>query len=75
MCLAIPGKVIEVSGETAKVSIEGLEVEAGIAIAEDIAVGDYVVVHAGFILQKMSDSDAEEELEIIRTYAIGPGDQ
>ena len=75
MCLAIPGRVIEISGETAKVSIEGLVVEAGIAIAEDIAVGDYVVVHAGFILQKMSDAEAEEELDIIRTYAIGPGEQ
>ena len=75
MCLAIPGRVIEISGETAKVSIEGLVVEAGIAIAEDIAVGDYVVVHAGFILKKMRDAEAEEELDIIRTYAIGPGEQ
>ena len=75
MCLAIPGRVIELSGETARVSIEGLEVEAGIAISEEIEVGDYVIVHAGFVLQKMSAAEAEEELEIIRTYAIGPSDQ
>ena len=72
MCLAIPGRVVEITGETAKVNMEGLVVEAGIAITDEVAVGDYVIVHAGFILQKMSEAEANEELDIIRTYAIGP---
>ena len=74
MCLAIPGMVIEISAETAKVSIEGLVVEAGIAITDQIEVGDYVIVHAGFVLQKISDEEAQAELEIIRSFASGPTD-
>jgi hydrogenase expression/formation protein HypC len=72
MCLAIPGEVIEITETGARVSIEGLVVEADLALSEKIEVGDYVIVHAGFILQKMSREEAAEELEIIRTFASGP---
>ena len=72
MCLAIPGKVIEISDSGAKVSIEGLVVDADTALSEKIEVGDYVIVHAGFILQKMSPQEAAEELDTIRTYAADP---
>ena len=69
MCLAIPGKVLELSGGRARVSINGVECEAGLAIAEQIDVGDYVIVHAGYVLQKLSEEDAREELEAIRAAA------
>ena len=73
MCLAVPGQVIRLHGENAHVSIEGVECKAGIAIAEDITVGDFVIVHAGFVLQKLSEQEAREELDAIRVATGLPG--
>jgi len=72
MCLAIPGKVLSLDVDTARVSINGVICEAGLALAEKIAVGDFVIVHAGFILQKLSSEEAEEELEAIRAALVDP---
>lgn len=66
MCLAIPGKVLSVDGTLARVSVNGVECEAGLALSEEISVGDYVIVHAGFVLQRLSREEAEEELSAIR---------
>ena len=66
MCLAIPGKVIRISDGIATVSIDGVECQAGLAIAEPVAPGDYVIVHAGFVLQKLSIQEAQEEIQAIR---------
>lgn len=74
MCLAIPGKVLAIEGETARVSINGAICSAGLAIAEDVHVGDYVIVHAGFVLQKLSAQEAEEELSAIRAAFVDPED-
>ena len=74
MCLAIPGKVLSIEGETARVSINGMICEAGLAISEGVAVGDFVIVHAGFVLQKLSPEEAEEELDAIRTALVDPED-
>jgi len=74
MCLAIPGEVVSIKDGIAKVSINGAVCEAGLALAEDIRVGDYVIVHAGFILQKLTPAEAEEDLEAIRIAVSPPGD-
>ena len=72
MCLAIPGKVLSVDGDTARVSINGVICDAGLALTEQIDVGDFVIVHAGFILQKLSSAEAEEELAAIRAAFVDP---
>ena len=58
MCVALPGKVIEITGDIAKCDFSGnlLEVRAGLV---DIAVGDYVLVHAGCVIQKVSTEEAK----------------
>lgn len=66
MCLAIPGKVLSIDGSVAKVSVNGVECEAGLALSEEISEGDFVIVHAGFVLQRLSREEAEEELTAIR---------
>lgn len=66
MCLAIPGKVIEFDNDVATVSIDGVITRAGLAISEDVAVGDYVIVHAGYVLRKLSPVEATEEITAIR---------
>ena len=59
MCVALPGTVIEVGEKTAVVDFSGNRVNARIGLV-DVAPGERVLVHAGCILQKVSQSEAEE---------------
>ena len=67
MCLAIPGKVIEIHGPHAKVDYGGVVREANISLVP-AKVGDYVVVHAGFAIEIMRKEDAEKALELWDEY-------
>lgn len=64
MCLAVPGKVIEVAGATAKVDFGGTSREVNVSLVE-VAAGDYVAVHAGFAIEKI---DRDAALESIRLW-------
>lgn len=66
MCLSIPGKIIEINGEMAKVSVGGSVVNTGLHLIDDARVGDYVLVHTGFALQKISEEEALETLKLIQ---------
>lgn len=65
MCLSIPAKVISIDGETAVVSMGGTEYHASLQMVEDVKVGDYILLHTGFALQKI---DEEEAKEIFRLF-------
>ncbi|MBC8343063.1 MAG: HypC/HybG/HupF family hydrogenase formation chaperone [Bacteroidetes bacterium] len=64
MCLSVPAKVLEIHGEMAKVSLGGIEYEASLQIVEDIQVGDYVLLHTGYAIQKLSEEEAMETLKL-----------
>ncbi len=64
MCVAIPGKVIEIREKDAVVDFSGNQVTARTGLV-DIKLGDYVLVHAGCVIQKVSPRDMEE-LELLR---------
>lgn len=64
MCVALPGKVIEVCEKDAVVDFNGNQVTARMGLV-DIKVGDYVLVHAGCILQKVSPQEAESLTELM----------
>lgn len=65
MCLAIPVKVVEVYGdETALVDFGGVRKFISTALLEEVAVGDYVIVHVGFALEKLNIEEAERMLQI-----------
>jgi hydrogenase expression/formation protein HypC len=66
MCLAVPGKVIAIDGALAKVEIEGNVREAGIRLVPEVKLGDYVLVHAGFVVEIVDQEAAEETLAIFR---------
>ncbi|MBT3302932.1 MAG: HypC/HybG/HupF family hydrogenase formation chaperone [Bacteroidetes bacterium] len=68
MCLSIPAKVLEIKGEMATVSVGGTEYEASLQIVEDIHVGDYVLLHTGFAIQKLSEKEALETLKLFDEY-------
>ncbi len=65
MCLAIPMKIIKISGEFAEVESGRLRRRANIAMIPRAAVGDYVMVHAGFAIERLDPERAEETLRLI----------
>lgn len=68
MCLAIPGKVISIDKKThhAAVSFNGIEKNINIEVV-DVRIGDYVVVHAGYAIEKLKRKDAKETLKLFKT--------
>ena len=66
MCLGIPSKIISINGDAAIVSVGGTEVEASLQLLNDVKVGDFVLLHTGFAIEKISDAEAKETLEILK---------
>lgn len=70
MCLAVPGKIEKIddssSPKMAKVSFGGITRDVCIDFLPDIKTGEYVVVHAGFALERINRKEAEEQLSVIR---------
>lgn len=66
MCLAIPSKVIKIEGDMGTIDVEGVIREASLLLLEDVEIGDYVIVHAGFALHKINESEAKETLKVLR---------
>jgi hydrogenase expression/formation protein HypC len=68
MCLAIPGKVVEivdVENQLAKVEVGGVRRGVNIGMLDDVKVGDYVLVHVGFAMSKVDEREAEETLRLL----------
>ncbi len=65
MCLAIPGKIIEISsdGNTATVDFDGIKQNIIIALAKDAQIGKYAVVHAGYAIEIMDEKEALTAIE------------
>lgn len=69
MCLAIPMQVVSVKANHAVVEQEGVTREVRIDFLSDIAPGDFLLIHAGFAIERISPEDAEQTLELIRMIA------
>jgi hydrogenase expression/formation protein HypC len=65
MCLAIPGRIIKINGQLATLDFMGVEKEVNITLV-DVAIGDHVMVHAGFAIEKMEKDHADEMNEYLR---------
>jgi hydrogenase expression/formation protein HypC len=72
MCLAIPARVISIDGPMAMVSIEEVEYRASLMLLDDVNVGDYVMLHAGFAIEKVDAEDAAETLRLLNEVAPDP---
>jgi hydrogenase expression/formation protein HypC len=68
MCLALPAQVISINkdAETAVVALGPVKKEISTALLEDVAAGDYVLIHVGYALHKVSPEEAERTLAMIR---------
>lgn len=71
MCLAIPGKIVSITGDdpmerTGRVSFSGVIKEVNLAYVPEANIGDYVIVHAGFAISKVDEKEAEEVFNYIK---------
>jgi len=74
MCLSIPAKVLSVDGLTAKASVGGAIVETSLHLVENVNPGDYILIHTGFALQKLSEEEALETIRLIEEISNNTGD-
>jgi hydrogenase expression/formation protein HypC len=65
MCLAIPAKVISIDGSSARVSIDDVVYTASLLLLEDVKPGDFIMLHAGFAIEKVDPEIAAETLRIL----------
>ena len=63
MCLAIPGKILEINGNTALVDFDGIKQDVIVALLMEPEVGKYVIVHAGYAIEQMDETEALEAIE------------
>lgn len=67
MCLAIPMKVLEKKGKFARVSVGRVERMVNLELLNRVKVGEYVIVHAGFAIQKLDAAEAKKNLGMLKT--------
>lgn len=65
MCLAVPARVIQqLADDLAVVDLGGVHKEISLALVDDVAVGDYVIVHVGYALNKLDPDEAARTLRL-----------
>ena len=74
MCLAIPSKITHIEENMATIDVDGVKREASLLLLEDAAVGEYVIIHAGFANHKIDEAAALETLQLLKeTAALAEG--
>ena len=69
MCLAIPARVTQIDEGLGLVELGGVVREASFMLLPDAQVGDYVLLHAGYALQKLDEAEAEEPIRLLAELA------
>lgn len=71
MCLALPARVVErLENDLARVDLGGVKKEISLALVEDVAVGDYVIVHVGYALTRLDPGEAEATLALFAAAGL-----
>ena len=75
MCLGIPMKIVERTGNDAVAESGGVLKEVRLDLLRDVAVGDYVLIHAGYAIERVDEAEALETLDLLRqVYEAGRGE-
>ena len=69
MCLAVPMQVKEIDSDTAICEIDGVRRNASLMMLDDVSIGDFVLIHAGFAIEKLDPDEAEKTLQMFREIA------
>jgi len=76
MCLAVPGKIVQlIDHRTAMIDFMGIQKQIALDLIQDPVVGEYVIVHAGFAIQKLHADDARESIKLFEEMARHQQDQ
>lgn len=71
MCLAIPAQVVELrDNDSAVVDLAGVRKEISLALVDDVAPGDYVIVHVGYALSKLDPDEAAKTLALFAEIGV-----
>jgi hydrogenase expression/formation protein HypC len=72
MCLAVPARItaIDPSGQTATVALGAVSKDCSLALIDDATVGDYVLIHVGYALNRISEEEAQETLALMRAAGV-----
>jgi len=70
MCLAIPLQLTKVSGTSGQVKVGKASLEVSLVLLDEVCVGDYVLVHAGFAINKLDENEAQESLRLLREVGL-----
>ena len=63
MCLAIPGKILEIKENSALVDFDGIKQNVIVALIQNPEIGKYVIVHAGYAIEMINEKEAKEAIE------------
>lgn len=67
MCVGVPMQVVRIDGDNAVAEIDGVKREASLMLLdEEVKIGDFVIVHAGFAISKLDPEEARETLDLMR---------
>ncbi len=73
MCLAVPARITEIVGKRAMVDMAGVVREASVMMMPDAKVGDYVIVHAGYAIEKLDEEEALRTIALFKQMEeLGP---
>ena len=74
MCLALPARVVSIdaAGDLAVVSVGGVRKEISLALVEDVQVDDYVLIHVGYALNRISEEEAQLTLALFAEAGLAP---
>jgi hydrogenase expression/formation protein HypC len=69
MCLSIPARIVSIDGCMAEVNAGGAIFKAGLHMIDDAKIGDYILLHAGFAIQKINEKEAAETIKLFEEIA------
>lgn len=66
MCIAVPMNVVEINGSMGVVEYNNVRREVGLMLMDDVKLGDWVLIHAGFAISKLNPEEAEETISLLK---------
>ncbi len=69
MCLSVPGKIVKIKNNMARVDVGGMLRDISLDLCPEVSLGEYVLIHAGFAIQKVDEEEAKETLDLLRKMA------
>jgi hydrogenase expression/formation protein HypC len=74
MCLAVPAKLVSLRGSTATADLHGNRVEISTLLTPNVVEGDWVLLHAGFAIQRLDEKEAQETFAVVNDLREAIGD-